>query len=199
MMFHVKQKKIKNMINSRYNKYIDLLLEYNKYANLISRKLEKKDIEKLIQETLILNKIISNKNIIDAGSGNGILGIPISLLAEDKNIVLVEPRKKKIVYLKNIVSDLGLLNVKVSESYIKDYLLNNKLIGITLIARGFPDNYELFNYLVNDDIQELILITIEDKIKKNKINVDNIKKYVYNIPSKDKLKIIKLEKVSRGT
>ncbi len=199
MMFHVKQKKIKNMIDNKYNKYIDLLLEYNKYANLISRKLEKKDIEKLIKETLILNEIISNKNIIDAGSGNGILGIPISLFAEDKNIVLVEPRKKKIIYLKNIVSGLGLLNVKVSESYIKDYLLNNKLIGITLIARGFPDNYELFNYLVNDDIQELVLITIEDKIKKIKINVDNIKKYVYNIPSKDKLKIIKLEKVSRGT
>ncbi len=184
----------------KIKKYIDLLLKYNMEVNLISRKLNFDNIEKIIDETLMFNKYLKFNNIIDAGSGNGLLGIPLAIVNENKNFTLVETKKKKTVYLNKFIFDLELENVTVFEGGIKNYF--NETVGkkkISLIARGFPDNYELIKFIKTGLVREIVFITIEDKIKKTKFAIDNIQKYVYNIPSKDKLKIIKLEKVSRET
>jgi len=199
-MFHVKHIKTMNK-NNLINKYIDILLKYNKISNLVSRKLNNNDIKNIIEETFLLNNYINNNIVIDAGSGNGLLGIPIGILNKEKKIILVETKEKKVFYLKKMIRNLELRNITVYSGGIDNYFVNEKKNNKnnTLVARGFPNNYELFKHLKNNEINELILITIEDKVKKIKNTVDNIKKYVYNIPSKDNLKIIKLEKVSRET
>ncbi len=188
------------MNNKKIEDYIELLFKYNKIVNLMSRKLEYSDVKNIINETLLFNNHIDYNIIIDAGSGNGIIGIPLAIINNDKKIILVETRKKKFFYLKKMIEDLDLKNVIIFEGGIKNYFNENiKIKKRSLIARGFPNNYDLIKLMTDGFVKQVVLITIEDKIKKINFAIDNIEKNVYNINSKDLLKIIKLEKVSRET
>ncbi len=188
------------MNEEKIENYIKLLFKYNKMVNLMSRKLVYSDVKDIINETLLFNNYIDYNIIIDAGSGNGIIGIPLAIINNEKKIILVETRKKKKIYLKKIFDDLEFKNVTKFEGGIKNYFnVNIKIKKRSLISRGFPNNYDLIKLMHDGFVKQVVLITIEDKIKKTKFAIDNIEKNVYNIVSKDLLKIIKLEKVSRET
>lgn len=180
-------------------KYIELMLEYNLKTNIISRKAGNDQVKKLIEETLLLNEFISGNIIIDAGSGNGILGIPISITEPKKKILLVEPKKKKKDFLEYIAATLQLENTKVENVSIISFFNTYKKSGVSLIARGFPDNIMLVKFLEKNCINELLLITSVNKIKKMKKDIEKFEQKIYNIPSRNYIKIIKIRNVSRET
>lgn len=51
--------------------------------------------------------------ILDVGSGGGLPGIPIAIVRPDLQVILVECRHKRTVFLKHVVHRLGLKNVQV--------------------------------------------------------------------------------------
>ena len=105
--------------------YISLLTKWNKSINLISRRTLSQNIFKRhILDSLSIISFIPNKDlkIIDVGSGAGFPGIVLGILGYQ--ICLVEINIKKVVFLKEIVNNLKLLNVKVIQEDIKK--LNNK-------------------------------------------------------------------------
>jgi len=57
---------------------------------------------------------------IDVGAGAGLPGIVVAILA-DREAVLVEPRNKRVEFLRNAVEALGLRNVTVIGSKIEAY------------------------------------------------------------------------------
>lgn len=184
-------------------KYVRLLMDCNVKVNLISRKMTSEGLDQLLKETILLNNHISENidTIVDAGSGNGILGIPIAVINKNKNkkIVLVEPKKKKIDFLLEVKEKMDLLNVEIYGSTIKEYLKkkNREKKPISLVTRGFPDLKVLCNYVKRGMIEEVIVITSENKIKKNRIYLESVKKKTYNVPLRDYLKILKMEKTAR--
>ena len=189
-----------NFNSEKILKFIEILFRYNKEVNLFSRKLSFENVERIVNETILFGNYVKNNNIIDAGSGNGFIGIPLAIIYKKKKVILVETKEKKVFYLNKLVGELNLKNVKIFLGGIINYFNENKINkDVSLVSRGFPNNYNLIKFLKESFVDEVVLITVEDKIKKISYSVDNIKKYVYNIPSKDKIKIVKLEKVSRGT
>ncbi len=186
-------------IRDQIERYIKLILEYNQKVNLVSRKITREALDQLIGETLLIDKYITKKIIIDAGSGNGLLGIPIALLNPGKKIVLVESKRKKIIFLEKIKERMRLTNLEVHCSRVEDYLKSKREDGISLVARGFPVNKILFNFLKKGILAEIVLITSENKIKKIKIDMANVNQTTYNVNFRDNLKILKLENVSRET
>ena len=181
------------------NEYIETMLEYNIKANVISRKIKKEDIDKLIDETILVREKISTKTIIDAGSGNGILGIPLSIMNPGIKIFLVEPEKKKYEFLVYAVNKLKLKNIEVIKATILTFYKTFKFKKTTLVARGFPDNIMLVKLLEKNLTNELILITSVNKIKKMKKDIEKFEQKIYNIPFRDYIKIIKMRNVSRET
>ena len=179
--------------------FISILKEYSKKINIISKGITGDQINALIEETILLEKNISQNTIVDAGSGNGILGIPIAILNPDKRIILVEPRKKKSEFLSYTVSELNLKNTKVVRSGIEEFLKGRKKRKFTLIARGFPDNIKLTNYVKKKIVKELLLITSLDKIKKMPKGIEKLRQNIYNVPFRDNLKIMHIANVSRET
>lgn len=179
--------------------FISILKEYSKKINIISKGITGDQINALIEETILLEKNISENTIVDAGSGNGILGIPIAILNPDKRIILVEPRKKKSEFLSYTVSELNLKNTKVVRSGIEEFLKGRKKRKFTLIARGFPDNIKLTNYVKKKIVKELLLITSLDKIKKMPKGIEKLRQNIYNVPFRDNLKIMHIANVSRET
>ena len=136
---------------------------------------------------------------MDAGSGNGILGIPVAVLNPDKTIFLIEPRKKKAEFLIYAVRKMMLSNVGIVRSNIEDFFKTRKKSSVTLLARGFPDNTRLSSYVGKKLASELILITSEDKIKKMQKGIEKLAQKTYNVPFRDNLKIIHITDVSRET
>jgi len=182
-------------------KYARLLMDYNVKVNLMSRKMTPGGLNQLLNETFLLNNYISKSSdtIVDAGSGNGILGIPLAVINKNKKIILVEPKKKKMDFLLEVKNQLHLSNVEIVGTSINEYVKMKKREKkqISVVARGFPDLRVFCFYVKRGMIKEALLITSENKIKKNKIYLESVKQKTYNVPLRDYLKILKMEKTAR--
>lgn len=175
--------------------YIDMLLEYNEKVNLISRKITGEKLAQLLDETFFLEQYISNDIVIDAGSGNGILGIPIALMEKKRKIILVESKQKKALFLREVSKKMELSNVVVQEISIEEWLKKSKNENNkrkTVIARGFPRLDALCGFVHRGMINEAVLITSENKIKKSQNELESVSKKIYNVPLRTNLKILKI-------
>lgn len=179
--------------------FIDFLLEYNKKVNLVSRQSTRETLDSLVAETLLLKKFVSTPFIIDAGSGSGLLGIPLALSFPVKKVILIETVHKKIEFLKEALSKLNLMNAKIFEGPIQEFMHRHDLYESTLVARGFPKIEVLAEYVYKKKVRELLLISSVSKIKNIQNKVANIRQNLYNIPLRNNLIIFKLENVSRET
>ena len=103
-----------------FHYYETELRRWNKNINL-TRILDSNDI--LIQHFLdSLSCLLPLHNIsgkhaslklIDVGSGAGFPGIPIAIINSNIDVTLVESREKKCIFMKQIISELGLSNARV--------------------------------------------------------------------------------------
>jgi len=179
--------------------FIDFLLAYNQKVNLVSRRSTRETLLALIRETLLLSGHVSTPMMIDAGSGGGLLGIPLAISLPGKKFILVEPIHKKVVFLNEALDHLGLDNARVCEGAVQEFMHRHNKFESTLATRGFPKIEALAEYVYKRKVRELLLISSIDKIKKIQNPVANIRQNRYNIPSRDNLIIYKLENVSRET
>jgi len=179
--------------------YVDFLLSYNVKVNLVSKKSTRETINVLVSESLMLKKHLSTPFVIDAGSGGGLLGIPLALYFPEKNMVLTETVRKKVKFLQLAIEELALKNVTVWGGSIQEYMHRQKKNACTLISRGFPHIDILADYVFKNTIRELILITAPAKINKIQNKVANVRQNSYNIPARNNLIIFKMENVSRET
>jgi 16S rRNA (guanine527-N7)-methyltransferase len=96
--------------------YAGLLLRWNQKINLISRKDEENIWEHHILHCACLlfnTSISSTAKLIDLGTGGGLPGIPIKILAPKLSMVLVDSVKKKAQAVADIVHQLSLTNVNI--------------------------------------------------------------------------------------
>lgn len=116
-------------------KYMNFTLEENKKFNLTA--LDNKDdfIIKNVIDSLLAVKIIdfdlTNKRVVDIGSGAGLPGIPLAIYYPNTKFYLLEPTTKRANFLKQVATLLDLKNVEV---------LNERA---EILARS---NFEKFDY-----------------------------------------------------
>ena len=100
---------------SKFERYLELLLEWNEKFNLTAIT-EKDEIEeKHFLDSLELLKFfkIENKNLLDVGSGAGFPGIPLAIAEPTSKVTLLEANGKKVSFLQFAVKELNLPNVEI--------------------------------------------------------------------------------------
>lgn len=130
-----------------FNKYYEILVEYNGKVNLTAIT-EKKDVfVKHFIDSLFGLKYLSGK-VLDVGSGGGFPSVPLKILNGDLDYTLLEATGKKCDFLNYLIKELNLKNIKVlngrAEDFGKDILYREQFDFVT--ARAVASLPSLLEY-----------------------------------------------------
>lgn len=99
--------------------YAELLLDWNKKVNLISRKDEDAVLTKHVLHALSLalfHSFKSKERVLDLGTGGGLPGIPLAIAFPDTYFLLIDSIGKKINACSDMIQKLELKNVLAQKS-----------------------------------------------------------------------------------
>ncbi len=105
----------------RMEQYISLLLDWNEKINLVSRMVSRETVRYHVIHSLVpaaMGLLVERPVWIDAGSGGGLPGIPLSIVEEEWNWVLNDNVRKKMKAVSDIVNSLKLTSVQVEAKSI---------------------------------------------------------------------------------
>ena len=128
------------------NQFISELNKINSSTNLVGKYTLLNPWDRHICDSLQIMSFIKNKNssILDMGTGAGLPGIVLSILGY-KKITMIDSRKKKTEFVKQIIEKLG-LKAKIINSRLEDiqlppfqYITSRALTSLDKLL-----NYSLF-------------------------------------------------------
>ena len=104
--------------------YATLLYRWSGRLNLVARgDRENLPTKHFIPALAMLSVIetIPHKKILDFGSGAGNPGIPLKIVLPESEFILLESRRRRANFLREVVRRLGLRKVKVENQRIEDW------------------------------------------------------------------------------
>jgi 16S rRNA (guanine527-N7)-methyltransferase len=94
---------------SAFERYLDELKVWAAHMSLIRREGDREIVLKDFLDSLTVVRYLSESaSVMDLGSGAGFPGIPAKIVRPDLKMVLLEARRKKVFFLKNLIRYLGL-------------------------------------------------------------------------------------------
>jgi 16S rRNA (guanine527-N7)-methyltransferase len=116
-------------------KHLDLITQINDYLNLTRITTPREAAIKHVLDSIIpWSLLASARHILDAGTGAGFPGIPLSLALPEKQFTLSESIQKKARFVESAVETLDLSNVEVTAERAEDLLTKNRRNPIDVIV-----------------------------------------------------------------
>ena len=140
----------------RFEEYIKLLLWWNNKINLISRNVSRETLKEHVIHSLIPAEmgVMSNYDcIVDAGTGGGLPGIPLSIIYPKKKFILNDIVAKKVMSVKQIARDLKLLNIEVQGGSIVKTDVQTPFVIVTKHAFEI---FNLYQMMKNKQVEKII-------------------------------------------
>ena len=104
--------------------YAAFLKEYNEKINLTAIDEYEEVLDKHFYDSLLLsfNKEIKG-TLVDVGTGAGFPGVVLKIVYPELKVILVEPLKKRCIFLNELIIRLGLKDIEIVNSRGEDYSL----------------------------------------------------------------------------
>ncbi|MBQ6285267.1 MAG: 16S rRNA (guanine(527)-N(7))-methyltransferase RsmG [Bacilli bacterium] len=119
---------IDDEIYLKFEKYFNLLVEWNKKFNMTTI-IEKKEVFLLhFYDSLCLSKSVNLNNyssLCDFGTGAGFPGLALAIIFNKLKITLIESNNKKCTFLNEVIKELKLNNVVVINDRMENYSRKN--------------------------------------------------------------------------
>lgn len=112
----------------KFKIYKSLLKEWNEKINITAITDDNEiDIKHFLDSLTIFKtgKISGSKRIIDIGTGGGFPGVPIKIVEEGVEVVLLDSLKKRLKFLDEVIKELNLNNIQTLHERAED-LGNNQ-------------------------------------------------------------------------
>ena len=120
IMFNEKQ------INQFYD-YMNLLLEWNEKINLTAITEPDEIILKHFIDSLTIEKYIGqNAKLIDVGTGAGFPGIPLKIIRDDIEVILLDSLQKRVNFLEEAIEKLQLTKIKAIHFRVEEFARNKE-------------------------------------------------------------------------
>jgi len=98
-----------------------LLRKWNRVYNLTAIEDPARMVRLHLLDSLSLLPYLKGRRVLDVGTGAGLPGIPLALLAPDKAFTLLDSNAKKTRFVRQAAIELGLANVQVEHARIEQY------------------------------------------------------------------------------
>ena len=121
---------------SKFQRYLELLLEWNEKFNLTAITDKDEIEEKHFIDSIELVKYfdVKNKTLLDVGSGAGFPGIPLAIVEPTLQITLLESNGKRVSFLHEVVKELELKNVQIIQGRVEELGTREKYDIVTARA-----------------------------------------------------------------
>lgn len=115
--------------------YRDELVRWNRVHNLSGIRDPAAMVALHLLDSVALHRWIRSGRVADVGSGAGLPGLPLAIVREDLEMVLIEPRSKRAAFLAHVIRTLGLGNVIVERCRAEE--LEDEAGFDTVASRAF--------------------------------------------------------------
>lgn len=88
----------------------------------------------LLNSAAIAGLVPADARVVDVGSGAGLPGIPLALVRPDLTVTLLEPLARRVTFLDECVSRLGLANVTVVRGRAEEGPVRRSLGGADVVT-----------------------------------------------------------------
>ncbi len=112
-----------NQLN-KFERYFELLIEYNNKFNITAITDKKEVYIKNFIDSIIFSKNFESGKLIDIGSGGGFPAVPLKIMNDNLDVTLVEATGKKCEFLKVLIKELQLENIRVLNKRAEDLAFN---------------------------------------------------------------------------
>lgn len=99
--------------------YVDLLHRWNTTYNLSAVRDPADMVTRHLLDSLAIVPYVTGATLADLGSGAGLPGIPLAIVAPGRAVTLVDSNGKKTRFLRAAVRELRLANVRVAEARVE--------------------------------------------------------------------------------
>lgn len=185
---------------SKFNKYRELLLQWNEKFNLTSITSLDEIEEKHFLDSLYLDKFVSleNKTLLDVGSGAGFPGLPLAIAHPSLKVTLLESNGKKVTFLEEVIKQLDLKNAEVINKRAEECLKREAFDIVTARAvKELRILLEICFYLVKVGGHFIAYKSnlVDEEIKNAShafkcLDIEDFKKYEYNLPTNQDKRVL---------
>ena len=140
-----------------YEKYIDLLLEWNEKINVMSRSVSRETVREHIVHSLLpipLNVLAGYNKWIDSGTGGGLPGIPIAISQPDLFVTLNDNIQKKMMVVNDIVETMDIKNTEIIDYSISLVELKS---GVGIMSKHAFKISKLLHLLSNKPWEVIVM------------------------------------------
>jgi 16S rRNA (guanine527-N7)-methyltransferase len=107
----------------RLLEYGDLLGDAAERMGIVSRGDRGRLFMRHIRESIapeLVQALGQSVRVLDVGAGGGLPGIPLAIVRPDLQVMLLEPRDRKVAFLERVKLALGLANIQVRAGRIEE-------------------------------------------------------------------------------
>jgi 16S rRNA (guanine527-N7)-methyltransferase len=114
--------------------FVALLARWNRAYNLTAIRDPWEMIPRHLLDSLTVISYLHGETILDAGTGAGLPGIPLAILAPARRFTLLDSNGKKIRFVRQAAGELRLANVTAVQARLESYRAEEKFA--TIVSRA---------------------------------------------------------------